>query len=341
MRGALAARVEALLQRHWWRPRASWLARLLTPLSALYGFLSRHFAAPAGTPLPVPVLVVGNVIAGGAGKTPAVIALVQALQAAGRRPGVVSRGYGRRGDGVREVRDGDRAEQVGDEPLVIRRRCGVPVWVGRQRRAAALALCQAHPAVDVIIADDGLQHSALPRQAELVLFDERGAGNGRLLPAGPLREPWPGERSPMRRVLYGAGAASTPVPGALGRRTLGRAWPLAAWHSGDSSAAQELAALRGRPLLAVAGLAAPEKFFAMLEAEGLSITRCPLPDHHAYASLPWPEGTADVVTTEKDAVKLVARALHGTRVWVLPLDLQLPGELVAELIALLFPAPAP
>ncbi len=341
MRGALAARIEALQQRHWWRPGGSWLARLLSPLSALYGLLRHALAAPEGAPLPVPVLVVGNVIAGGAGKTPAVIALVQALRAAGHRPGVVSRGYGRRGEGVREVRDGDRADQVGDEPLVIRRRCGVPVWVGRQRRAAALALCQAHPAVDVVIADDGLQHTALPRQAELVLFDERGAGNGRLLPAGPLREPWPGLPSPRRRVLYGSGRPSTPVPGALGRRTLGRAWPLVAWQSGDSSAALALESLRGRPLLAVAGLAAPEKFFAMLEAAGLAITRCPLPDHHAYATLPWPPGSTEVVTTEKDAVKLVDLPLRGTRVWVLPLDLQLPGELVAELVALLFPAPAP
>lgn len=339
MRGALAARAEALLQRHWWPPRSTLLVRLLAPLSALYGFLQRQLAEPEGAPLPVPVLVVGNVIAGGGGKTPTVIALVQALRAAGHRPGVVSRGYGRSGDGVREVQDGDRAEQVGDEPIVLRRRCGVPVWVGRQRRAAALALCQSHPSVDVIVSDDGLQHPALPRQAELVVFDERGVGNGRLLPAGPLREPWPGGPSRRRRVLYTAGVASTAAPGALAQRTLGRAWPLGAWLSGDSSAALELQALRGRPLLAVAGLAAPEKFFAMLETTGLSITRCPLPDHHAYATLPWPAGTPDVVTTEKDAVKLVDRALHGTRVWVLPLDLQLPGELVAELLALLFPAP--
>lgn len=339
MRGALAARAEALLQRHWWRPRSSWLVQLLAPLSALYACLRRQRVAPEGPPLQVPVLVVGNVVVGGAGKTPTVIALVRALQAAGHRPGVVSRGYGRSGDGVREVQDGDAAAQVGDEPLLIRRRCLVPVWVGRQRAAAARALRQAHPQVDVIVSDDGLQHAALPRDAELVVFDERGIGNGRLLPAGPLREPWPGVAASRRRVLYSAGVATTPVSGALARRALGRAWPLAAWRWGDSSAAVELEELHQRPLLAVAGLAAPEKFFAMLEARRLTITRRALPDHYAYddALLPWPVGTPDVITTEKDAVKLAGRSLHGTRVWVVPLDLQLPPELIAELLALLFP----
>lgn len=344
MRGALAAlsavsaHTEALLQRHWWQPRSTWLARLLAPLSALYGFLRVQMAARAGPAVPVPVLVVGNVVVGGAGKTPTVIALVQALQLAGHRPGVVSRGYGRGDDSVREVHDGDSAAQVGDEPLLIRRRCHVPVWVGRKRSAAARALCHAHPQVDVIVSDDGLQHVALARQAELVVFDERGIGNGRLLPAGPLREPWPGADAARRRVLYTAGVASTAMPGALALRALGRAWPLAAWRSGDSSAAVELGSLRDRPLLAVAGLAAPEKFFGMLDGAGLTIVRLPLSDHHAYATLPWPEGAADVITTEKDAVKLVDHALHGTRVWVVPLDLQLPSELIAELVALLFPS---
>jgi tetraacyldisaccharide 4'-kinase len=342
MRGALAARAEALLARHWWQARSTWLARLLAPLAALYGFLRRELVADLiAAPLPVPVVVVGNVIVGGAGKTPTVIALVRALQAAGHHPGVISRGYGRVDNGVREVADGDSAEQVGDEPLLIRQRCGAPVWVGRQRAAVARALCHGHPSVDVIVSDDGLQHVALARRAELVVFDERGIGNGRLLPAGPLREPWPAPAGPARLVVYTAGQVSTAVPGVLATRTLGRAWPLLAWRSGDSSAAVALDALRDRPLLAAAGIAAPEKFFGMLEAAGLAITRCPLPDHHAYTTLPWADGTHDVITTEKDAVKLARHPLHGTRVWVVPLDLELPAALVADLMALLFPAPAP
>ncbi|HSQ73063.1 MAG TPA: tetraacyldisaccharide 4'-kinase, partial [Rubrivivax sp.] len=117
-------------------------------------------------------------------------------------------------------------------------------------------------------------------------------------------------------------------------------WPLASWRAGDAGQAQPLSALRGRPLLAVAGLAAPEKFFAMLEAAGLTIDRLPLPDHDAYAALPWPAGTADVVTTEKDAVKIAPARIGTTQVWVVPLDLTLPSALVGELVSWL-PAPTP
>ncbi len=340
--GALAARAEALLQRHWWQPRPTWLARLLQPLSFVYGLLAaRRQARTAPQRAPVPVLVVGNLIVGGAGKTPVVIALVQALQGAGHRPGVISRGHGRRSADVRGVMPADDAESVGDEPLLIARRCGVPVWVGRQRLAAARALCAAHPEVDVLVCDDGLQHRALARDAELVVFDERGTGNGLLLPAGPLREPMPA-RLPIRtRVLYTGLGASTALAGMQALRSIASAWPLAAWWAGDASQAQPLAFLRGRPLVAVAGLAAPEKFFAMLAGTGLEIERLPLPDHHDWRTLPWAAGTADVVTTEKDAVKLDPARCAGTRVWVVPLDLALPAALVQELLALLFTPPAP
>lgn len=333
-----AAAAEALLARHWWQARPTGLARALTPLSWLYGRLAarRRAAHAPPVPLPVPLAVVGNFVAGGAGKTPTVIALVQALQAAGRTPGIVSRGYGRAEGGVAAVDAGDSAAAVGDEPLLLTRRTRVPVWVGRDRSAAARALCAAHPEVDVLVSDDGLQHWALDRRAEIVVFDERGAGNGLLLPAGPLREPLPPHLPGRMRVLYTGGVASTPLPGSIALRVLGDAWPLAAWHAGDRAAAQPLAALQGRPLVAAAGLAAPNKFFAMLGAAGLAFARLPLPDHHPYATLPWPAGTADVVTTEKDAVKLDPGRVGATRVWVVPLDLQLPAALVDELMALLF-----
>lgn len=335
---ALAARLDWLLSRHWWRPRPSALSRLLQPLAVLYALLAaaaRRRAVPQR--LPVPVLVVGNLVVGGAGKTPTVIALVQAFAAAGRCPGVIARGYGRHGDGVREVHPDDDATASGDEALLVRRRTGVPVWVGRDRVAAGRALCAAHPEVDLLLSDDGLQHHALARDAALVVFDERGAGNGLLLPAGPLREALPrlvptGSPPP---VLYTHGAPSTVLPGAIALRHLGRAWPLAAWHAGDATGAVELAALRGRPLWAAAGLAAPEKFFTMLETVGLDIRRLPLPDHHRYAQLPWPADAADVVLTEKDAVKIAPARCGATRVWVLPLDLTLPDALVGELLALL------
>ena len=275
----MRARLEAVLQRCWWQPAPSALAWVLWPLSLVYrGLLLMHQRRPVQpVALPVPVLVVGNHIVGGAGKTPTVIALVQALQAAGHRPGVISRGHGREGDDAQAVNDFATAADVGDEPLLIRRRCGVPVWVGRRRAEVALALCAAHPEVDVLVADDGLQHRALARKAELVVFDERGAGNGLLLPAGPLREPLPRALPPLRRVLYTGGAASTALPGALATRRLALAWPLAAWHLGDAAQAVPLQQLRGRPLLAAAGMAAPDKFFAMLPPPACRSTACLCP----------------------------------------------------------------
>ena len=337
----LAERLETLLQRHWWAPEPTLLARALWPLSRLYMLLAaaqrRRLVRRAPKTLPVPVLVVGNLVVGGAGKTPTVLALVQALQAAGRRPGVLSRGHGRADRTVRAVTAGSSAHEVGDEPLLIQRRSGVPVWVGRDRMAAARALRRAHPEIDLLVSDDGLQHLALPRAAELVVFDERGAGNGLMLPAGPLREalssqPATGAR---RWLLYTSGRTSTALPGTLAQRRLGLAWPLQAWWAGDASAAVPLLALRGKALVAAAGLAAPQKFFAMLRDEQLDITALPLPDHFDYHELPWPDSTGDVITTEKDAVKLQPGRVGTVRVWVVPLDLQLPAELIHELLSAL------
>jgi tetraacyldisaccharide 4'-kinase len=307
--------------------------QLLRPLAWIYGALEGRARRRPPQAVPVPVIVVGNLIVGGAGKTPTVMALVGALAAAGRRPGVVSRGHGSRSGGVRAVDVDASAPDVGDEPLLIRRRTGVPVWVGRDRVAAVRALCAAHPEVDVVVSDDGLQHRALPRDAELIVFDDRGVGNGLLLPAGPLREPL-APLGPRQRVLYNAARASTPLPGVLAERGLGPALLLADWRAGRAERAQPLAGLRDRPLVAVAGIAAPERFFAMLEAAALSIRRVALPDHHDYATLPWDPGTPDVVTTEKDAVKLEPAAAGATRVWVVGLDFALPSPLIQDVLGL-------
>ena len=329
---------------------------LLRPLSGLYGLLlglSDGFRRTRRTwrtdpqTLPVPVLVVGNWVVGGAGKTPTVVAIVQALQRRGHRPGVVSRGHGRASgaadDDIQEVLPTTPVELAGDEPLLIQRRCGVPVWVGSRRAPVALALCRAHPEVDVLVSDDGLQHHALRRQAELVVFDERGVGNGFLLPAGPLRQPLPKALSAQTRVLYTAGRQTTHLAGSLAQRSIDKAWPLAAWKAGLTTPGQavQLSALRGQMLLAAAGMAAPEKFFGMLQAAGLDIQSLPLPDHHAYDTLPWPSDTLAVITTEKDAVKLDPQRMGATTVWVVPLNLALPDELIVELHDLLFPSAPP
>lgn len=323
------------------------LIRLLTPLSWLYGSLQHHarrareqrattLIQPA-----CPVVVVGNLIVGGAGKTPTTLAVLQALGDAGYRPGVVSRGHGGRRAGasaVTAVQVTSEAAEVGDEPLLIHRRSGRPVMVGRDRVAAARHLLQAHPHVDVIVSDDGLQHRQLRRDVEIVVFDERGIGNGRLLPAGPLREPFTAMPPPDALVLYNHSRTSTPWPGACATRRLRGAWPLQLWLQG-SSAPAPLAALQGRRLLAVAGIGVPERFFAALEGAGLSIERLALPDHHDYASLPWPADTREVITTEKDAVKLAPHAIAGTAIWVVGLDLEMPAGFVAELLSRVAQAP--
>lgn len=329
------------LQRDWWRPGLTPLTALLLPLTGLVRAataLDRRRRPPVRGP--VPVIVVGNLIVGGAGKTPTVIALVRALQAHGHRPGIVSRGYGRRADGVLEVQPGQVAADAGDEPLLMALRTRVPVMVCRDRPAAALALCRRHPEVDVLISDDGLQHHRLARDLELIVFDERGAGNGRLLPAGPLREPLSRVGRHPALVLYNAPAPSTVLPGLMLSRRLAGAVSLRDWWTGVPAAPPRLQALRGRPVLAAAGMAHPQRFFDMLRGEGLDIRPLPLPDHHPFDTLPWPTGTAEVLVTEKDAVKLRPDRVGETAVWVVALDLSLPEAVIDRCLALLPDGPA-
>jgi len=314
------------LQREW--IAGGPLTQALRPLAACYGLLLRLRSLlyrrgwlPTET-LPVPVIVVGNWIVGGAGKTPTTLALLAQCRQQGLRAGVISRGYGRAGDEVRLVGRQDPADQVGDEPLLIHLRAGVPVAVGRDRVAAARALLQAHPELQLLISDDGLQHLRLPRDLAVLVFDERGIGNGRLLPAGPLRQPPAGQPGPQELVLYNAARPSTALPGFLARRRLSGAVSLADWWQGRPASLEALTSLRGRPVVATAGMAQPQRFFDMLVEQGLTLTPRPLPDHHDFATLPWPEGTADVLLTEKDAVKLAPGRCGSTRVWVVALDFQ-------------------
>lgn len=339
-RRSLGVAARERLLHSWWQARPDLLARLLTPLAWFASLIVRlrlrqHRRAWRAS---CPVIVVGNLVVGGAGKTPTVIALVQALRDAGWHPGVISRGHGRANVAtVLAVRPASDAAQVGDEPLLIQRRTACPVWVGADRVAAARALLSAHPEVDLLVADDGLQHHALARDAELWLFDERGVGNACLLPAGPLRQPLPTEVPPHVHVLYNAEQPTTPLPGMLLTRRLTGALPLARWRAGDAMDPAQLHALRGRPLHALAGIAAPERFFHMLRAQGLAFEPLPMPDHAPFDELPWPPDATDVLCTEKDAVKLASARCGATRVWVVGLDLQLPGELLASLHDLLGP----
>lgn len=326
----------ATLQAHWWQPRPGMAMRVLQPLAWLYrglaGWHRRAFSSQASAVPGKPAVVVGNLVVGGAGKTPTVIALVHFLRSQGWQPGVVSRGYGREGDGLVEVTPDQPAAQVGDEPLLIHLRTRAPVIVGRDRVAAARALCQRHPGVDLILSDDGLQHNRLARDVEVVVFDGRGAGNGLLLPAGPLRQPLPATLPDRMLVLYNADRPSTRLPGFMAHRSLAGAMPLESWWRGDQGQAQPLQAFAGRPVLAAAGMGDPERFFRMLEQEGLQVVRLPLPDHALFSPLPWPADTTEVLVTEKDAVKLRPGSAGAARVWVVALDFSLPVGFTEALV---------
>ena len=329
----------APLQRCW--ASRGFLARLLLPIAGLYAaaIASRGWLYRAGVltivRLPVPVVVVGNLVAGGAGKTPTVLALAKLLGKAGRRVGIVSRGYGGSSVGPLSVHPGSEALECGDEPLLLRLRAGVPVFVGRDRVAAARALLLEHPEIDVIVSDDGLQHLRLGRDVQVLVFDERGTGNGWLLPAGPLREPMPRALAPCSVVLYNASHSTTALPGWVGQRRFAGAAALADWWRGQAPERSTLAALKGRTLVAAAGTARPERFFAMLREAGLDIDPLPLPDHFYYSTLPWAAGTPDVIVTEKDAVKLDPARVGGSRVWVAALDFIPAPGFDAEMLRLL------
>ncbi|NCU65940.1 tetraacyldisaccharide 4'-kinase [Acidovorax sp. 210-6] len=286
-----------------WRQRGA-LACLLWPLSLLMGLLVRLrrglYAArilPSGHP-GVPVIVVGNVVAGGAGKTPVVMAVVRHLQVRGWRPGVVSRGYGRSSTDCRAVLPDSPPSAAGDEPLLIARQCKVPVFVASQRLEAAQALRQSHPDIDIIVCDDGLQHLALARNIEVCVFNNDGVGNGWLLPAGPLREPWP---RPVDLVVH---AGTAPKGGSAPCFAMQRSLAPTAVRADGSQV--PLHQLQAQPLLALAGIARPRDFFALLQQSGLEPQRTlALPDHYDYDSWQRPSDKPyTLICTEKDAAKL-------------------------------------
>lgn len=310
---------------HAWSHRG-WLACLLWPVSRLYGmvvygktWLYRVGIAHAAR-FPVPVIVVGNVIAGGAGKTPLVIAIVRHLQSKGLRVGVVSRGYGRLGTANTEVTPETPPGASGDEPALIRQATGAPVFVAARRAEAVASLLASHTTTDVVVSDDGLQHLAMGRDITIAVFDDRGVGNGWLLPAGPLREPWPVQPSRQIDLVLHTGQR----PAFAGFTSSRALMPHGVAADGGVT---PLAALAGTPLLALAAIARPDSFFGMLRQQGLQLDAAvALPDHH-------PLDTPDVdrllqahpghtiLCTEKDAVKLfrLPAAAHA-RVLAVPLD---------------------
>ncbi|MES2412729.1 MAG: tetraacyldisaccharide 4'-kinase [Pseudomonadota bacterium] len=312
------------LQKAW--GSRSWLASALWPASLVYGSLVavRRFLHSAGffrsARMPVPVVVIGNVAAGGGGKTPLVIALALHLQGKGISVGVVSRGYGRKDDAADlvEVLRTTALAESGDEPALIHKATGVPVFVARDRSLAAASLLRAYPSTRLLLCDDGLQHLALQRDVEITVIDNSGLGNGWLLPAGPLRESWP-RRSETAGLVLHTGTA----PAFEGFTSSRRLADHALAQDGSKVALNEL---KGTPLAALAAIARPEAFFSMLRARGLVLEHTiSLPDHHDFSGEAFSglAGTT-LLVTEKDAVKLfslpLATKAQDVRVLAVPLE---------------------
>lgn len=316
--------IEKWLQIAWYKPTPlSFLFKIiLWPLSQIYRFLA--FAHQAFYKLgvfkthkiSVPVVVVGNIVVGGGGKTPTVIALVQHLQAQNIQVGVISRGYGRKSVECLEVKLDSAISDVGDEPAAIFKTCGVPVFVANKRNEAATAMLKAYPATHIIISDDGLQHHALQHDIAITVFDDRGTGNCMLLPAGPLRESV--VKTTNSLVLHTGNQAcrlqNTSAPQFSADRTLAQFALKSDGSKVSLNTLNALAASSHKPLMALAGIANPEAFFNMLRGSGLDVRETEaLPDHfyfHYDINSNLGNKYADdsekyiVLCTIKDAVKL-------------------------------------
>ena len=319
-----------------------WLSRLwygrksppawLLPLSRLFaaGVALRRRLYASGwcrsQRLPVPVLVVGNIAVGGTGKTPLTLALVRALRHIGWRPGIICRGYGAESREVRPVNPDDDPGAAGDEALLMAVRSGVPVWAGRNRSAAGRALLQAHPEVNLLVSDDGLQHLALMRTMEIAVVDgERLLGNGALLPAGPLREP----RSRLDSVdaLVTNGPAGGPLAPGVPQFVL--TLKPVGWVPLDGAGPpREVTHFSGRQAHAVAGIGHPQRFFRLLASLGVRAIPHAFPDHHPFrpGELRF-EPAAPLLMTEKDGIKCRKFALPDS--WMLPVEADLDPALVA------------
>lgn len=296
-------------------------------LAKFYARLIGEPGRPPSGPLECAVIVVGNITVGGGGKTPVVAALAERLRAEGFRPAIVSRGYGGQVRGpARVARDADPG-QYGDEPVLLARRTECPVWIGRDR-AAAVSEAVAGGA-DVVVCDDGLQNRRLRRSFEICVIDgARGFGNGRLLPAGPLRQPV-GRLDLVDMVLLKHPARGRTLAGLPG---IGFDIRPGTLRSLDGRRSIEPAALARSSVDAVCGIANPDAFFATLNTLGLSFRAHALEDHHAYTRRDLERFEGPLVVTEKDAVKIEPLE-PDCEVWVLPIEAHLPEEAFGPILS--------
>lgn len=319
------------LERHW--QRVTLVSALLYPLSVIFRAVVafRRFAY-ARTLLQtvrigVPVIVVGNVTVGGTGKTPLVLWLTDFLSQQGFRPGIVSRGYGAAERDATAVTPTSDPARVGDEPVLLAQRSGCPVWVGRDRVAAARGLLEANAQCNVIVSDDGLQHYRLARDVELAVIDgSRKLGNGFMLPAGPLREPASRLREMDAIVINGGTRTADPARRAVSSKLEGSLFRnlLNPEHTASADFFQR------RRVHAVAGIGNPARFFEHLQALGLNFESHAFADHHAFTAGDLMFDDCDaIVMTEKDAVKCGSFA-NETQ-WALRVD-AVPDAALGRLI---------
>ena len=321
------------LQRHWYRITP--LHLLLLPISLLFRLIVAtrrllfRFGILSSVKLPVPVIIVGNITVGGTGKTPLTLWLAEQLLADGWHPGIISRGFGGSGSKPQEVLPGSDPAAVGDEPVLMAQRQLCPVWVGRDRPAAALAVLQAHPECDIILSDDGLQHYRLQRDVEIVVVDGlRRFGNGFLLPAGPLREA-PSRLREVDAVVINGGKVA---PGEYLMQLEGVHF----YNLLNPEITATAADFQGQSVHAIAGIGHPERFFRHLNKLGLTVQTHPYPDHHHYSAADLAfEGSNALLMTEKDAVKCSAFA--DEKCWVLRVDAQLDSALTQLILKKIAP----
>jgi tetraacyldisaccharide 4'-kinase len=323
------------IEKLWYTRNAA--SAFLLPVSWLFRGLSRQrrfyyeFRNRFREPLPVTVIVVGNISVGGTGKTPLVIWLAGMLRSQGYRPGIVSRGYGgkaRRWPQIVTARS-DPA-MVGDEPVLIASRSACPMVVAPRRVEAVQALLKEYDC-DIVISDDGLQHYALKRDMEIALVDGvRGFGNGHCLPAGPLRES-PRRLKEVDFVIINGEHAK------IGDEYNGYRMRIEGTQVVNVNRPENVRSLDtfiGDSVHAVAGIGHPERFFDMLIAKGLTIQAHPFPDHHCYtaADLQFAD-EAPVLMTEKDAVK--CRDIAGANHWYLRVEARPDPAFAAQLVLFL------
>ncbi len=317
--------------RHAWKVKNAFFYVVLTPLSWVFGIVTalRRQAYSIGvlpsTKLPVPVIIVGNINMGGSGKTPVVLWLVEQLRNNGYTPGVISRGYG----GVNNmqpisVHQDSLASQVGDEPLLIAKRTGTPVWIGRKRVDVGSALLKANPDCDVIVSDDGLQHYWLKRDIEIAVVDSESTSAHYLLPAGPLREP----RSRLQTVDFIICNGEKTITQAFNMQLRGQTF----YNLANPQQTVEVDYFTDKSVKALAGIGKPERFFLGLTNLGLDFEGVSFDDHHAFTTEDLESITCDaLVMTEKDAVKCqpFAQKHH----WVLPVEAEIEATLLPQLLA--------